>query len=423
MLRFYNGRLCTFANHPSDEELWVEGDRIAYIGSAVPEPPVFSREIDLGGDLLLPTFKNAHSHSAMTFLRSAADDLPLADWLQGVVFPAEARLREGDIYALSQLAILEYLEGGIGAGFDMYRGENAEIAAAAIDLGFRMVLCGAVNDFCSSVKAMAEDHRRYRNSHPLISHQLGFHGEYTCSEGLLREVAALAADTRSPVYCHLAETKAEVAGCRTRYDKTPTAFLESIGMFDHGGGGFHCVHMTCEDLDIFQQRGLFAITNPASNCKLASGIPPLSEMHRRGIPLAIGTDGPASNNCLDFFREMFLVTALQKLREEDAAALPAEVVLKMATVGGANAMGLSDCDVLAVGKQADLQVIDLSQPNMRPIHHPQNNLVYAGNKKNVRMTMVAGQILYENGIFSQQIDAERIRDTAEAISHRIAAAR
>lgn len=147
-----------------------------------------------------------------------------------------------------------------------------------------------------------------------------------------------------------------------------------------------------EDMRIAREKGLWIVTNPSSNLKLASGIAPLCEMKRRGIDrMAIGTDGAASNNCLDMFREMFLVTALQKYRENDAAAFPAFDVLKMACTGGALAMGLTDCDMLAPGKQADLAVIDLMQPNMQPIHNIAKNLVYAGTKQNVVMTMVAGK--------------------------------
>ena len=167
------------------------------------------------------------------------------------------------------------------------------------------------------------------------------------------------------------------------------------------------------DMEIFAERGLTAVTCPASNAKLASGIAPLTELKRRGIRLAVGTDGPASNNALDMFREMYLACVLQKLREHDAAACPAEDILLAACTGGARAMGLADCDCLAAGKQADIAVIDLGRPNMRPIHAPAKNLVYSGSKDNVRLTMVAGRILYENGEFFVGDDPARICAEAE----------
>ena len=166
--------------------------------------------------------------------------------------------------------------------------------------------------------------------------------------------------------------------------------------------------MTEEDLDVFERRGLWAVTNPGSNTKLASGIAPISRMLERGIHLAIGTDGPASNNCLDFFREMFLVTGLQKLKNNDAASTDAWEVLKMACSGGALAMGLTNCDALTPGKQADLVMIDLHQPNMQPLNNITKNVVYSGSKQNVKMTMVAGRILYEDGVFHVGEDPEEI---------------
>ncbi len=197
-------------------------------------------------------------------------------------------------------------------------------------------------------------------------------------------------------------------GCIERYGKTPAAFLDSLGMFEFGGGGFHCVYMTDEDLSIFKEKNIWAVTNPASNVKLASGIAPVQKMLDMGIGLAVGTDGPASNNCLDMFREMFLVTALQKVSIPDASATDANDVLYMATSGGALAMGLKECDTLEKGKYADLIMLDIHQPNMQPLNNISKNIVYSGSKQNVKMTMVAGKILYEDGRFNIGTDAEEI---------------
>lgn len=161
------------------------------------------------------------------------------------------------------------------------------------------------------------------------------------------------------------------------------------------------------------------MTNPGSNLKLASGVAPVAAYLKAGVKVAIGTDGPASNNCLDMFREMFLVTGLAKLREKDAAAVDALEVLKMATVNGAHAMGLLDGDVLAEGKLADIIMIDLNQPNMQPVHNIPKNLVYSGSKQNVIMTMVGGRILYEEGKFFLREQPEEIYRKAEHIKKRI----
>ena len=417
MIRFFNGRTLTMADGVSvtTDEVWTDGDKIAYIGPAPETLPAFERQIDLGGDLVMPGFKNAHAHAGMSFVRSYADDVPLQPWLFEQIFPLEAKLTPEAVYAFTKLSILEYLTSGITAGFDMYYFREA-IAQASIDCGFRTVLCGGGG----SAQQLEAEYRKFNVLHPLISYQLGLHSEYTSSIAEMTEAGELARALHAPVFAHNAETAREVAECQARWGKTPTELFESLGHFDYGGGGFHCVHMTEHDLEVFRDRGLWAITNPGSNAKLASGIAPLEQMRALGIHMAIGTDGPSSNNALDFFREMYLAAVLQKLRCGDAAALPADDVLHMATVGGAQAMGLADCDVLAPGKQADLIVIDLQRPNMQPVHNVARNLVYSGSKENVRLTMVAGRVLYENGAF---FVGEPVQDIYRAVDTAFAAMR
>lgn len=426
--RFYNAKILTMETMDLIEgELWVQEDKILYVGqesdaaaicrSLSLESILWDREIDCEGNLLMPGFKNAHTHSAMTFLRSRADDLPLAEWLNNQVFPMEAKLDGEMIYHLTRLAILEYLTSGITSVFDMYLTPETT-AKACVEMGMRCVQVGAVSGqegFENSLAKMEERYHTLNQLDPLHSYFIGFHAEYTCSRALLEQVAAMAHKYQAPVFAHLAETKPEVEGCKERYGVTPLQLLDSIGMFDYGGGGYHCVWMEDKDLDIIQKKQLSAVTNPASNMKLASGIAPISEYLKRGINVAIGTDGPASNNCLDMFREMFLVTGLAKLREQDAAAVDALEVLKMATVNGAKAMNLPDADVLAKGKQADIIMIDLNQPNMQPINNIPKNLVYSGSKQNVKMTMIRGKILYENGQFTKEYDVEEIYRKANEI--------
>ncbi len=427
-IRFYHARILTMETDDAvsmkvleDGELWVEKNRITYVGkerAQQREDGFWDRELDLHGNLILPGFCNAHTHSAMTFLRSYADDLPLKAWLNEQVFPMEARLSGDDALWLSKLAILEYLTSGVTSAFDMYLFPDL-MAQAAVECGFRTVLVSGLNDFVSSVEELKEQYQRFNHYHELVGYRLGFHAEYTTGEERLKGVADLAHKYQAPVYAHISETASEVEECIGRHGLTPPVYLDSLGMFDYGGGGYHCVHMRPEDLDVFEKRNLSVITNPGSNVKLASGIAPVKEMVRRGINLAIGTDGPASNNCLDMFREMFLVTGLAKLRQQDAAAVPAEQVLYMATQGGAKAMGLSDCGSLAPGKLADLTVIDLKQPNMQPVNDIVKNLVYSGSKQNVKLTMVNGRILYEDGMFFVGTEPEEIYRKANEIIGRM----
>lgn len=414
--RIYNARILTMEENRDlfQGEIWTEGEKIVYVGEKKDTLNAWDREIDAEGNLILPGFKNAHTHSAMTFLRSYADDLPLSDWLNTQVFPMEAKLTEEDVYHLTRLAVMEYVTSGITACFDMYFSLD-EFVRAITDCGFRAVLCGSINDYGGTVEGIEEEFLKFNRIHPLISYQLGFHAEYTTKRSIMEGIADLSRKYQAPVFCHNSETKDEVAGCYERYGTSPTAFLDSLGMFEYGGGGFHCVHMTDEDIRIFKEKGLSVVTNPASNVKLASGIAPLTRYEKEGINLAIGTDGPASNNCLDMFREMFLATGLQKIKEEDAAAMDASRVLYAATVGGARAMGLSDCDVLAEGKYADLILIDLHRPNMQPLNNIVKNLVYSGSKENVKLTMVNGKILYEKGAFYMGLDPEEVYAKANEI--------
>lgn len=422
MIRFYNGKILTFENENevkiSEAEVWTDGAVICRVGETPETLPQFEREIDLRGDLLIPGFKNAHTHSGMTFLRSLADDMPLDKWLSEQVWPHEARLSPDGLYVMTRLAVMEYLTSGITSCFDMYF-HNDAFVRACIDSGFRAVLCGDMNNFDRDYTELEDKFLRYNKTHELISYRLGFHAEYTTSLERMEFVASLVQKYREPMFTHSSETRAEVDGCIERHGVTPTVLFDRLGMYDYGGGGFHCVHMSDEDIEIFKKRGLWAVLNPASNLKLASGIAPVKRFLDEGINLALGTDGAGSNNALDMFREMYLTSVLPKYRENDASAVDARSVLRMACVGGARAMGLCDCDGIAAGKKADLAVIDLHRPNMRPINNIPKNIVYSGSKENVRLTMVNGRILYENGEFFIGEEPEKIYAEAEKIMETI----
>ncbi len=434
-IRIYNARILTM--EPGRKifpgEIGIEDGRIIYVNEekekdrAVQTAEVvkdrdskgWDKEIDACGNLIMPGFKNAHTHSPMTFLRSYADDMKLQEWLFDKVFPAEAELKSDDIYWLTKLAVMEYLTSGITSVFDMYKLKK-DSARAAEETGFRMVFCGDMNDFGGTVEEMEEDYICYnKDEESLLSYQIGFHAEYTTNRERMEQIAALAGKYRAPVCVHCSETKKEVEECRERSGMTPVAYMDYLGLFQYGGCLFHGVHMDDSDFDIIKDRGISIVTNPASNLKLASGIAPVKRYLDMGIPVAIGTDGPASNNCLDMFREMFLVTGLQKVLCDDPEAVPAMDVLRMATVNGAHAMGLRDCDVLSCGKRADLIMIDLMQPNMQPLQNIEKNIVYSGSKQNVKMTMINGNVVYRDREFSIGESPEIIYRNAQRISERI----
>ncbi len=426
-LRFYNAKILTLDNTEQfaviEGELWVLGDRIAYVGDGADpvkilsdlgrELIVWERETDCEGNLLMPGLKNAHAHTYMTFLRSFADDLPLAEWLNAMCFPMEDKLTEENIRPFEQIGILEYVSGGITASFDMcyFPPVYARVAA---DCGFRAVQVSGVNSFGGDPAVVEENYRKVNGTSDLTSFFIGFHAEYTTQLDLIKQIAKLAQKYQSPVFLHNAETEREVRECIGRYGKTPTQLTEELGMYEYGGGGFHCVYFDEKDLEIFKKRGLSAVTCPASNLKLASGIMPLRRFYDAGINVGIGTDGAASNNSLDLWKEMYLASTLCKVTEHDAAGIGADRILYMATAGGARAMGLSECDRLAPGKKADLILIDLNRPNMQPENNLIKNLVYAGSRDNVLLTMVDGKILYEDGHYFVGAEPEEVYREANA---------
>ncbi len=424
-IRLYHARILTM--NPGEEifrgEIHVEEDRITNIlregeTDAASKEIVWDREVDCEGNLLMPGLKDAHTHSPMTFLRSYAEDKPTQQWLEEDIFPNEEKLTEEDIYDFARLAILEYIAGGITSIFDMYLKPEV-MARACIDTGMRCVLVSGLNNFTSSIDQTRKEYLLLNMIDPLITYQLGFHAEYTCSPDLLHGVAALSRELRAPVYCHLNETKNEVADCLLRTGLTPLTYLESMGIFEQGGGCFHCNHMTEQELQLMQIRHMYVVSNPASNMKLASGIAPLTKFRKLGIPVALGTDGPASNNALDMFREMYLAAMCARIREEDASAISAEEVLEMATVNGARVMRLPQADRLGKGKLADIILLDLKAPNMQPLHNVKRNLVFAAHKGNCKMTMIGGKILYLDGKFDIGEEPESIYSKVRARCKRI----
>lgn len=412
-IRFFNAKILTLKEDDTfdiiEGELWVQNDRISYVGdgqnpaeilaSLGGAPVIWEREMDCRGNLLMPGFKNAHAHTYMTFLRSYADDLPLQEWLYNMCFPKEDQLNTENIQPLEVLGIMEYLTSGITSSFDMcyFPPVYAKVAA---ECGFRAVQVSGVNSFGGRLDVVEENYLKVNETSDLTTFMIGFHAEYTTKPDLMEGIAKLAQKYKSPLYMHNSETEREVTECIERYGKTPTQLTDELGMYEYGGGGYHCVYFDDEDFEIFKSRGLTAVTCPASNLKLASGIAPLKRFVDEGINVAIGTDGAASNNSLDMFKEMFLTSTLAKVREMDAECVSADKILYMATAGGAKALHLPDCDRLKAGKKADLILIDLQQPNMQPENNIVKNLVYSGSKQNVLMTMVDGKILYEKGRFN-----------------------
>ena len=396
-------------------ELLVKDERIAYIGEkyqgAKPD-----KVIDCNGNVLMPGFKNAHAHTAMVFARSASDDLPLHNWLFDCIFPMEEKFIKDDIYHLTKCGILEYIAGGITATSDMYFAVP-EIFRASEELGIRNVIIAT--SLSEPIESIRNNYLTLNKKGSLISYMVGIHAEYTTPKERIIDIAKLANELKAPVALHIGETEHEVQGCVDRYGETPVKFLANLGLFNYGGVGYHANFFTDEEIKICKEKGIKLVTCPASNAKLASGICPVSKYLENGLTLGIGTDGAGSNNSLDMFKEMYLVSVLQKLSHKDASKMDGFEVLKMATVGSAKVLGLDECDVLKEGKYADIIMIDLKAPSMQPLNNIAKNIVYSGSKDIVKMTMINGKILYYDHKFLIDENVDEIYKKAQEITNRL----
>ena len=376
--------------------------------------------IDASNTVLMPGFKNAHTHSAMVFSRSSSDNLTLWDWLSNCIFPMEEQFIENDVYSMSKVAFLEYLTSGITACYDMYYFPH-EIARAAKDIGFKAVILAAPPADRVTAEEIKSTFVEIRNlDKDLIDMRLGVHAEYTTPNERLVAIKEMCDEFKMPFSTHASETLNEVNGCKERHNGlTPTELFDSLGLFKYGGVLFHNVILTENDIKIMKDRGIYAVTCPGSNSKLASGIAPISDLVKAGIDVCIGTDGAGSNNCLDMFKEMHLLYSLAKIKENDATALNAFDILKMATVNGAKALGLNDALYIEEGAKADLMLIDLLKPNMQPINNLVSNIVYSGSKDNIKLTMINGKILYQDGKFNINEDLVELYKTVQEINDRL----
>ena len=413
-----NAKILTMVSDEIIEgDIVITDNKISYIGKNGDQFSPFDIIRDIEGNALMPGFKNAHTHSAMTFLRSKTDDHDLQDWLFNNVIPRENFLTEEDVYALDKIAFLEYLTSGITACFDQYYFPMGT-ARAAEEMGMRVVLLGTYNSLYGK-KELKEIYHHFNDKDGLVKYCFGIHAEYTVPDDELEIMNEIIHEEKAMFFTHISETEKEVKDCINNRGVSPVKFLIDKGVYDFGGGGYHCVHFSAEDALLFKKHNLTVVTCPGSNTKLASGVAPIQKYFDLGINIAIGTDGPASNNCLDMFKEMSLVFSLSKVTTKDPKSLNAFAILKMATVNGAKAMGLEHNGTLEVGNYADIIEIDLSRPNMQPINNIVNNIVYSGSKDNIKMTMIDGKILYADRKFYINEDINKIYADCQEITKRI----
>ncbi len=377
-------------------------------------------------DIVMPGLINGHGHAPMVLMRGIADDLALMDWLQNYIFPAEAKTVDEEFVRVGmRLAALEMIASGTTTFVDGYYFEDA-IAEEADIAGLRGVLGETIIGFpvpdhpdtTSSLEYTRTFIERWLD-HPRITATAFPHSPYTVDPDVLRATAALTREYGVPLLIHLAETRDEVEQIEQRYGVTPAEHLENLGFLGPDLLGAHGIWLTDRDIEILRRHDVGLVHNPESNLKLASGRMRLPDLLEAGVAVGLGTDGAASNNDLDMFNALTLASFLHKHDDSDPTAIPAQVVVAMATIGGARALRMdNEIGSLELGKRADLIVIDGEAANMVPRYDPYSHTAYAARGGNVRGTIVDGKVLYLDGEH-RTLDAASIVADARRVAARI----
>lgn len=376
----------------------MEDGKIAYLGTKEPDGYESAYTIEGKNHVAMPPLVNAHTHSAMVLMRNYADDRELFDWLENAVFPVENRMEDEDVYWASMLAAYEMIKSGTACFADMYfstRSTARAVAQSGLRANLNICVSGDVSDNPDMQDAMRffDEYHNAENGRILVS--FAPHAIYTCSAELLQWCANMAAERGVRLHTHVAETKKEYEDCMREHGVTPTAYLNQLGVFDVSTIAAHSLYLNENDLDIYRRKGVTAVYNPTSNCKLASGINAIDRFLERGINVALGTDGAASNNNLNLFEEMHLASLLTKGVALDPCAVPADTALRLATVNGAKALGFEGVGILKTGNPADLILIDLDKPHLYPMHDLKSAIVYSAQGSDVDTMICDGRILME----------------------------
>ena len=420
-----NGYVITMDGPPiKDGFVLIEDNKITYVGK---ESQQAEQVIDAKGCVVMPGLVNAHNHAGMTLFRGYADDLPLKEWLEEHIWPAEAQLTGEDVYYGTKLACLEMIRSGTTAFADMYFFMD-QAARAVEESGIRASLSYGMIELFDAEKGSAElaEGSRFASkwnnaADGRITTMYGPHAPNTCSREFLNKVNTLAEADNTGLHIHILETKAELLEMKEKYSMCSIHLLDEMGFLGPDVLAAHCVWLSPGDMDILAERGTNIVHCPVSNMKLASGIAPVPELLSRGANVALGTDGCASNNSLDMFGEMKTAALLHKVNSTDPTALPAHQVLKMATVNGAKALKIP-AGQLKPGMLADIIIVDMQKPHLLPNHDLESHLVYAARGSDVRTTIVDGKVLMEDGVIvsmNQEKVMEQAADSAARLIQRV----
>ncbi|MGE5474846.1 MAG: amidohydrolase family protein [Ignavibacteriales bacterium] len=397
----------------------IRDDKIYYVSDNNVIPPDFSTSnvIDAKGMLVMPGLVNAHTHIAMTLLRNYADDLPLEQWLFNKIFPVEDKMIPEDIYWGSMLGIVEMIKSGTTCFADMYSSME-EVARAVAETGIRANLSRGLicpdNDFTIENDIRIKETRELFNNwhgkeNGRIKVYVAPHSVYTCCPSYLQETVNLAKELNTGIHIHLLETKVEERDSIKNFGCTSIEHCDKMGMFDVPTIAAHCVHLSDQDLNVIAKRKVNIAHNPGSNLKLASGIARLPEMLHKGINVALGTDGTASNNNLDMFEEIRLAALISKGFHMNAVLITAAESLRMAVNNGAKALGFGDeVGEIKAGMKADLLIIDTDRANYIPANNMISALAYSSNSQDVDTVIVDGKILMKHREL-KTIDEEKVK--------------
>lgn len=396
------------------KDIYIAGSRIAGIDQ---EPEGFSPEVTIDGSssLCMPGLVNAHTHAYMSVFRNYADDLPFEEWLFGKIDPLESRMTAEQAYWGNMLSITEMLRTGTTCFVDMHMFPEMCVKACA-DSGIRALitrgLVGSDRHDEGGLRRLREalDEIDYAADMPEahVTFGLGPHAIYTCGEDYLKFIAETAADKDLPIHMHLSETQNEFDSCLREHGMSPAAYVQRLGLLEGPAILAHCVYLTDEDMEILRAPGISVVTNPASNMKLGNGFAPATRMLREGINVCLGTDGASSNNALNMFRELGLLTLTQKGAGLDSLAMTAPETLQIALEGGYRAIGFAgEAGRIEPGRIADLILLDEESPNFQPKHNWKAALAYSSTGYEVTDSIVHGKLLMRNRELLT-IDEERV---------------
>jgi 5-methylthioadenosine/S-adenosylhomocysteine deaminase len=408
----------------------VSDGRIERIETHRPDRPLpdAQQTIDAQGGIIMPGLVNTHGHAPMTLFRGLADDVPLMTWLNDYMFVAEARwISPETAYTATLLSCAEMLLSGTTTCCDGYFFEDS-VATAVEESGMRAILGQGIVDFPAPgipepEKNVAEALafiQKWVGKTPLISPGLFCHSPYACSERTLREARRAADETNSLFQIHVAETQSEVKQIRERHGLSPVQYLDSIDTLNSKTLAVHAIWVDETDIDSMAEKGVGVSVTTESEMKLASGVAPVPAFLERGIAVGLGTDGCASNNNLDMFQEMDFVAKLHKVDNLDPTALNARQVLRLATIGGAEAIGLEDrIGSLKMGKRADVIIIDTHKPHLTPLYDPASHIVYSASGADVKDVIIDGKVIVQDRIL-RTIRLEAVMEAVERLARKIA---